>query len=175
MPHVNFIALENKIEAVIVEKCQDITAENADNELPTLVKFAAGLSGIDVNELVGEKLAENAADVIANTLTAPIISIVSVILAFIILYFGSRILMTLIFAITATVADGGVVGFINKFLGFIFSALMMVIVCWCLTALFDFIVHTPALEGVSWAKDFTGGYIYEFFRTFSPIDLLLSF
>ena len=168
-------SLENKIESVILEKCQDVTVENASDSLPTVVKFAAGLSGIDIEALVGDNTAENAAKVISESLTAPIISIVSSILAFILLYFGVRLALSLLLSFVAKMADDGVVGFANRLLGFCFSIVMMFVVCWCLTAVFDFVVHLPALEEVSWANEFTGGYVYSFFRNVSPIDLLLSF
>ncbi len=165
--------LSNKIETYLVEKCSHITAESVSEELPTLLKLAAGLCGINVEE----ELATTGTVVerLTDTLVSPVVAIISTIIAFVFLYILSKIALTLLFHMINTMCDGGITGALNKALGVVFCTSVGFIVCWCLTALSDFVFNIPALSSTAWVTEFTGWPIYSFFKSISPIDLLLSF
>ena len=167
--------LSNKIEAVLEKECSEIVAETAEEQLPTIFKFAAGLADVDVEKVAAEDTSGNIIGAISEALTKPIVSIISAIIAFILLYFVSKILISIFFKIVAKTAEHGFVGVLNKILGFVFGAAFMFVVCWGLVAVFDLVVHLPALAETAWAADFSGGYIFNFFKEFGPLDLLLSF
>ena len=50
--------ITNQISGYLLEKCADITAENASEKLPTLLKIAAGIAGVDVGAIEGNTSAE---------------------------------------------------------------------------------------------------------------------
>lgn len=154
--------LANQIESYINEHCS-----NADSELPTLVKFAAGLTGINIE-------GATVADVI-HTLTNPVVELISVVLTFVLLFFISKLLLTLLFKLLDSVFNSSVLAIPNKILGCVLNTFCGAIVAWCATIAFDFIIHLPMLEGQAWATEFSGGILYEFFLNFSPAELLLSF
>lgn len=167
--------ITNKFRSVLVEKCASFTAGVAAEELPTIVKLAAGLCGIDIGELTAGVATESIADTIADALTTPVVTILSGIIAFVILYFVSKILLGIAVSIINAIVDNGFVGVLNRILGCVFGVALAMVVAWALTAVTDFAIHLPALAEVAWVKEFTGGFIYNFFKNVSPIDLILSF
>ncbi len=154
--------LANHIEGYLLKNCADPGAE-----LPTLIKLAASLVGVD---LEGKTIREIVIDI-----TAPAVSLVSVILTFIIVYFVARLLLALVFLILNKVFDSSALVVPNKIAGCILNTLMGAIAAWGFAFIFNFIIHLPAFEGQEWVASFTAGPIFEFFVRLSPIELLLSF
>ena len=165
--------VSNKIETYILEKCSNITAANVSEELPTLLKLAAGLCGVNIEEEING--AESVVETLVHSLVDPVITICSTIIAFILLYIASKIVLSFVVHIIDSVCDGGIVGAVNKILGVVFCTAIGFIACWCVVALSDFIFNIPAIADTAWAKEFTGWPIFNFFKSISPIDLLLSF
>ena len=162
--------IANYVSEFVYENCENITADNAAEELPTLLKISATIFNIDVADIT--KGSGNAVlDAIVENLTAPVINIISIIIAFVLVYILASILFSLLLALINAIFSKGIFGVFNRILGFVFTGSVALIVSWALTALFEFTIHLPVFEGV----EFNGGFIYNFFNTYSPIELLLSF
>ncbi len=162
----------NYVSDFLYENCGDITADNANEELPTLLKFAAGMLDIDISEAAGE------GDVIANlvdVLIDPVIKIISSIFAFFALYILLKILLSLAFWVINILLSGGMLGFVNKLFGVVFSTLVAIMLAWGIAVVLEFVFHTPAIAQNPTIADFDGGFIYSFFNKYNPIELLLSF
>ena len=166
--------ITNQISSFLADKCADITAETADKDLPTLLKFAAGAVGIDVGALQGSN-SEEYIESLVDALATPAVHIVAVIISFFVLYFVVKILLNLLISLLNKILDGGLFGVVNKTLGCIFNTLLALIVAWAFTSLFEYVIALPFLAETSFAESFTGGFIYKLFKSMSPIDLLLSF
>jgi uncharacterized membrane protein required for colicin V production len=166
--------ITNQISSFLVDKCSDITAETADKELPTLLKFAAGAVGIDVTALQGSN-PEEYIESLVDALAVPAVHIVAVIVSFFILYFVVKILLNLLISVLNKILDGGLFGVVNKTLGCIFNTLLALIVAWAFTSVFEYFISLPFLAEQAWTESFTGGFVYKLFKSISPIDLLLSF
>lgn len=164
----------NKISAHLYQYCPDITQATVEDELPTLLKIAAAVFGIDVNSLSTEDSHEFIQTVVAN-LAEPVVNVISMIFAFFALFFLSKLLITIAFLIINKFFDKGILGVPNKILGCVFCTLFAFTVSWLFTMLFDFVIHTNAFANVSWAYGFEGGIVYRLFKELSPIELLLSF
>ena len=153
--------------------CGDVTAENAGETLPTVLKLAAGLFGIDVSEAASR--GENVIDSLTSTLTAPVVDIISTVLSFVALL----IICTLIFSVVLWLVDLlfriGPVSIVNKVVGVLFSGAFAFLISWALASLFAFVLDTSLLEGVAWAENFEGGFFYRFLNQYNPLDLILSF
>lgn len=164
--------LTNQISDYLVEKFDDASADTGEIETPTVLKLAAAVLDIDI-----EGIDTNAdyADALVEKLAVPVIHAIAVVISFILLYVVSRLLLSIIFKILNSAFDGGAVGVLNRLLGCVLSTVMSVLIAWLATSLFDFITHIPSISSAAWISEFDGGYIYEFFKNFSPIDLLLSF
>ena len=166
--------ITNEIAGYLAKKCADITAQNANQKLPTLLKYAAGKSGIDVASLTGENSQQYIQSLVDN-LASPAIHIIAVIISFVALFFLAKLLYSLLVSMVNSTLDHGVVGTLNRTLGCIFTTFFAFVIAWGLTTIFGCIVNLPAVAKTEWGSEFTGGYIYRFFKSFTPIDLLLSF
>lgn len=168
--------IANQMEEYILENCEDITAENINEELPTVLKIAAGIFDIDVNELAsGASDSESIVNEIADSLISPAIHVISTIITFIILYFLTGIVLSILISILNSIIDVGVVGVFNRVLGGIFSTAFAIIIAWGLTSIFTYVINLPALASTEWVREFEGGFIYDLFNNLNPIELILSF
>ena len=61
-------AISHKLSAILIEKYSGITAANAASDLPTLVKIAAGICGIDIQQIATEADGVSVIEAIANRL-----------------------------------------------------------------------------------------------------------
>lgn len=166
--------ITNQISDYITEKCSDITSENANEKLPTLLKFSATIVGLDVTEIAAGDT-ESFITELVRQISEPATHMVSVIISFFAIYFISKILLGIAVAIINKIFNGGVFGALNRILGFIFSTAFAFIIAWALSSLFGYIINLPAFSDVEWMRGFDGGFVYKFFKSISPIDILLSF
>jgi len=165
----------NQLSTFLTDKCSEfITTQNIE-ELPTLIKFAAYLAGINLEELVSDAGQANLVETIVTAIADPFLNLICTVIGFVLAYFAAKILLTIAFAIINSIVDNGVVGVANKILGCIFTTVLAASVVWGLCAISDLILHLPFIYETDFAKEFTGGFIYMFFKNVSPIDLLLSF
>ena len=162
----------NQIRDYLLNNCPTITPETASEELPTLLKFAASVMNIDVEEKLSSV---DTVSAIVETLADPVIHLISVIVTFILIYFVAKLVYSLVLSALSSMFNDGVLGFPNKILGCVFTLFLAVVVSWVFVILFDFAINSSILADAVWVKDFEGGVIYRFFAKNSPIDLLLSF
>ena len=163
------------VSSHLYESASFITAENAAEELPTLIKISATLSGVDIEQLVHGTSGEELIERVVSELATPVINIVAVIISFIALYIIGRIVAFLLVALVNAFFSKGALGVFNKTLGCIFSTLFSIIIAWALAVMIGLVFHMPAMESNRLIKDFDGGIIYTFFNTYNPMELLLSF
>ncbi len=168
-------AISNKLSDALVEKYADITAETASESLPTLIKFAASLCGVDIAGVASTADGISVIEAIVASVTDPVVQIVATITGFVIVYFVAKILLGILIAFINTVLNRGVTGTVNKILGAVFTGLLAFAACWALTAVLEFLLNIPLIANMRWVENFSGGFIYRFFKSFTPLDLLLSF
>jgi uncharacterized membrane protein required for colicin V production len=168
-------AISNKVSGILVEKYADITAETASAELPTLIKFAASMCGVDISTVASAAEGNNIIVSIVDTVTHPVVEIVSTIAGFIIVYFVAKILLGILLHLINELFDSGIAGTANKILGAVFTFLLAFCVAWAFTAFSEFFLNIPLIAKANWVSNFEGGILYKFFRLFTPLDLLLSF
>ena len=166
--------ITNQISEYLIEKCSHITASNVGEELPTLLKIAAGFAGIDVSSIQVDGTADFISQLV-DKLAYPTIHLIAVIISFFAVYFLSKLVLGILLSIINHVFDVGVFGIMNRVLGFLFSTSIAFITAWLLTTAFGYVISLPAFADSSWVSSFDGGFIYKFFKGLSPIDLLLSF
>ena len=165
----------NKLAEFLTEKCGELTAENALEELPTLIKVAAALAGVNIENLATEAGQAELVNSIIDAVTEPVLNIISVIIAYLVLHIVVSIILTIIFAIINAMVEGGFVGFVNSLLGSLILTFLAATIVWGICAISDLVLNLPILQEQPWVAEFTGGFIYNFFKSLNPIDLLLSF
>ena len=166
--------ITNQLSKILADRCGDITAATANEKLPLLLKLAAGAVGVDVTTLEGQTSGEFIVQVVEK-LAVPTIHLIAVIISFIVLNLIAKILLNLLFILINMLFKAGLLGFVNKTLGFVVNTAFAFLVAWGLTAVFAYFISLPGLVDLSWAANFKGGFLYQFFKGINPIDLLLSF
>ncbi len=163
--------LANQIKTYLYNHCPNITPETASEELPSALKFAATSLGVDVSSLPSENTISAIVDALAN----PVVHFISVIITFIALYFIAKLVYTLLISLLSTFFDKGFLTVPNKVLGSVFNALAAVVIAWFVAIAFDFVIHLPALSGITWLSGFEGGFVYNLLNRLNPMDILLGF
>ena len=152
------------IEEYLIANCGNITAENALNSLPTLLKLFAFISGVelgsDLENMTGADIISN----LAEKLGAAVGNAVAVAVTYLGLFIILSLLLGVVLSVFNKIFSSGVLGVINKILGLIFG-LSIGVVLSCLIA--------SIVSNVS--PDFLGGFVYDFFKTFNPLSFILSF
>ena len=166
--------ITNQIADYLTEKCADINPTNAEDKLPTLLKIGASIVGVDVSALKPDTTGEFIS-VLVKRLASPVVGLISTIIAFFALYFLSKIVLSIVVKLLNSIFTGGVLGALNKTVGCIFGLCFSFITAWLLTCVFSYIVNFPIIANTEWGSSFTGGYIYRFLESITPIELLLSF
>ena len=169
--------ISNYVKDFLYANCGGITSATVNDDLPTLLKIAASLFEININEVANNAQgAGNAVlDAIVDHLTSPVISVIADIISFVVLYFVSKLVLSLAFWFINIVFESGVFGFFNKTLGIVFGTAVAIIVAWALVAVLEFVFHSTLLHDLEMFRDFEGAFLYKFFSTYNPIELLLSF
>ena len=168
-------AISHKLRDILIEKYANITATTANRELPTLVKVAASLCGVDIQQVATVSDGASVIEAVANAVAAPVVSLISLVFGFIIAYIVAKIVLKFVLMVINTLVNNGIAGVINKTLGCVFTLFLAFVVGWGLTCISEFVFNIPAIASMSGVDEFTGGTVYRFFRTFTPLDLLLSF
>ncbi len=166
--------ITNQISSFLIEKCGHITAQNVGEELPTILKIAAGFAGIDIAS-IGQDSTSEFIPQLVDKLAYPTIHLISVVISFFAVYFLSKIVIGILLSIISHAFDSGLLGVMNKALGLLFDTSIAFVSAWVLTSVFGYVISLPAFADTPWIASFDGGVVYKFFKGLSPIDLLLSF
>ncbi len=169
--------ITNYVSDYLYENCGGLDDGSVGDELPTLLKMAAGISGIDVEQVASDAKDGGRAviDALADVLTDPVINMISVVIAFVLIYIASKIALGLLLRLINHSLRRGVLGWVNKTVGSLFGLLLSIIICWGAVALLEFVFHSPLFAENSTFSEFDGVFLYGFFKDFNPIELLLSF
>ncbi len=161
--------ITNYIYVFLSRNCPELNAENILEELPTVLKMAAGISGIDVEELAAEYAGVDIIYEITDKLSSPVIELFSLIISFVLVYFIVKLLITLILVLLDLIFSDGIFGAMNKVLGGVSGTILAVAAAWAIAVFVEFLFHINS-DGME-----NAGYLYTIFNTYSPIELLLSF
>ncbi len=166
--------ITNQLSEYLAEKCPDVTADTAKDELPTVLKFAAHLVDVDIDNIEGNTSADVISEIV-DKLALPVVHLIALILSFILIYLLSKIALSILIKILNGIFETGIISVVNRVFGLIFGAAFAFVIAWVLVVAFGYITNIPALADIEWIKNFNGGYLYDFFKKMSPLDLLLSF
>ena len=168
-------AISNRLSEILIEKYSEITAETASESLPTLIKIAAGICGVDIEGIAAGADGISVIEAVVDAVTSPVVHIIGIIFGFVIAYFIAKLVVNFVMIFINSFVNKGVAGKVNKALGCVFSVFFAFVIGWAFTSISEFIFNIPAIASIDWVQNFNGGAIYRFFRTFTPLDLLLSF
>ena len=164
----------NYIKEFLYTNCQNITAQNVKEELPTMLKIAAATFNVDVDQ-VAANATGSITDALVDKLTSPVIGVISIVISFVVLLIVLNIALSVMILIVRAMFNNGVLGFFNKGLGLLFGFALAFVATWAIAVGIDFVIHLPTMAENAWVQSFNGGAIYRFFNEYNPIELLLSF
>jgi uncharacterized membrane protein required for colicin V production len=162
--------VSNQIADYLDDKIEE--SETGELDIPTLLLVAAEIADVELPETVDTK---EFANEIADTVAGPVIHLLASIVSFIVLYFVLKIVLGILLKMLNAFFDRGVAGALNRTLGVVFSLLLSIATAYLFVSVFEFVRNMPIFESVAWLSDFDGGFLYNFFGSLNPIDLLLSF
>lgn len=166
--------ITNYIKDFMYEHCTDLSPDSVVTEIPTLLKMAGAAFNVNV---VADPTAttDQMLNKVIGELTMPTVNLIAMIISFVLLYFLCMFIISIgIFVVNSYVSDG-VVGKINRIMGFVLAFLLALLVAWLLAGFIDFFFHLGIFDNSELIRGFKGGWIYRLLVNFSPIELLLSF
>ena len=164
--------ISTQLAEILKDKYSEITASTS-NELPTLVKLAASVADIDLEAIASED--GEYVNALISRITDPAVGIISVVVSFIAVFIISFLVATVVLFALDKLISNGIGGFVNKLAGGALAFVFAFTVVWCFVGALEFVFAFPNIAETDIARNFTGGQVYRFFKSFSPFDLLLSF
>ncbi len=161
--------ITNYINGLLIENCPDLNIESVANELPLILKIAAAMYGINIEEIVAENAGRDIIAELTVTLSEPVVNILSVVISFVVIFVISIALIAVVLAILERIFSEGIFGLINRIVGGVAGAVLSLAIAWIIALLAELIFQIKAIGAE------TPGFLYDFFNTYNPIDLLLSF
>ena len=155
-------AISHKLSDILIEKYANITAANASRDLPTLVKIAASICGVDIQQIATASDGATVIESIADAVTAPVVEVISIIFGFVIALFISKLLLRFALILINSIVNTGVAGTVNRTLGCVLTIFLAFIVGWGFTSICEFVKNIPAIASMTGIADFTGGPVYNF-------------
>ena len=166
--------ITNYIKDFMYDHCSNLNPDNVLSEIPTLLKLAGAVSDKDFSAFEGLTTDEIIGNVISG-FTVPFANIVSIIVAFVILFFVGKLLIMLgIFAVNRF-CEGGILAKVNKTMGFVLAGFLSILAAWAFVSVMEFFFHLPLFDQSAVVQNFNGGLLYRLFNSISPIEILLSF
>ena len=163
----------NGIRDFLYEKCSEFMLGGTSDDIPTLIKAAAALAGVELGPFEGGN--SDVLAVLAEEIALPIVNIIAVVISFVLLLIIGRLILALVFAIVNKLFDIGALKVLNKILGCVACVFFAVFTAWGVVALFDFVIGFPSIAETEVVQSFTGGFVYKIFKQLSPLELLFSF
>ena len=168
-------AISHKISEILIEEYAEITAANANESLPTLIKLAAIMCGVDIKGVASSAEGVSVIEAVVDSVTTPMVDMISIIFGFIAVYFLAKFLFSFGLVFVNSIVSRGVVGGVNRALGSVFGLFFAFVIGWAFTSVLEFLLNIPVIASANWVENFSGGPVYNFFKSFTPLDLLLSF
>lgn len=166
--------VSNYIKDFIYTNCANLSHNNLSSEVPTLLKIAGAAFNVDLNALDAPST-DLLLDNVVLKLTNPTVCLIGIIVAFVILLFVGRLLISLGIYLVNSYCRGGVIAIVNKSMGFVLAGLLSFLCAWAFVSVAEFFFHLPIFDGSAAIRDFNGGFLYKLLLSISPLELLLSF
>lgn len=167
--------ITREISEVIREKYYSVNTSVTVGSLPNIIRILSVVSGVEIDSLPSGTESSSVIDNVVDTLTSPLVNVIGTVLGFIVVYFISKIFFKLFISFVDRIVKGGIMGTVNSALGCVLTLFLSFVVAWAVTSASEFVFSLPNVASAKWVEGFSGGPVYRFFRTFSPLDLLLSF
>jgi uncharacterized membrane protein required for colicin V production len=151
--------IEGEIFKYLTENCPEISAINAAESLPLILTLCVKIFGVQVENITTDAIITE----LSAQIAAPTGRFVAMVITYVAMFIVFKLILSLLLAILGGVVTAGPLSVIDKLLGFVFMVAVSFVVC-CIVA--NIISY--------FATDFSGGFVYEFFKNLNPLALILS-
>ena len=165
--------LYNWISGILYDNLINLPPNATAADLPMLVQVVASFCGVDMSGFVGGDEAVISAWV--SQLALPLVGLAAIVISFILLLIISGIVLSIVLAILNTILEAGVLKVVNRVIGCVVCVFFAVFTARSIISLFDYAIALPQLAESNAVKNFTGGFIYNLFKQYTPFELLLNF
>ena len=158
------------IRSSITNYATEFVKINSPDRIPTVIKIAAIISGRD------EFINSGSNAVVAVTeLAAPLVTLISSVLAFLLLLLLAKICFFALVSVANQFISVGIIGVINKAMGVIACGIFSLFIVWIMVFIIDMIFHTQTFSEINLIASYKPGPIFKAMQGISPLELLLSF
>ena len=173
--------LVGKIRELLVsalgEDAATASAERLADGLPSVLQGVLHLFGVDIDRISASAEAAGGSllDGFAARIAEPTAAILGAVVAFVCLYFLTRLLLRLIVHLVSAIFSIPGLSFVNKLLGFAFGVFFALLTAWVLTTALAFFFELLQANGIAFFADFAidKTYIAKYFYGLKPLELLL--
>ena len=167
-----FDLTSEKLNGLILDKL------NSGSDLSVYLQSWIGefdiFTGLNIDESFDPSFSLEVSTLVNRFIIDPIISGVSVIISFLLLYLVFRIALYLTFYLFVRFTNKGMIGVVNKVFGFVVAFVVIFSFNCFLARLTNRIISIDTIKNAAWAHGFEGGRVFTFFKEMSPLDLLLN-
>ncbi len=151
----------------------ELTAENASDNTPVVIRFLANLMGVDINEVAGNADGD-IAGALADSLASPVAHAVSSVIAFIVIYILARVLLWLCVLLVDGIFSAPGLSIVNSVLGAIFGIAVGLMFAWLCALVINSVA--PLLDGKDFFKDYSleNTYVLKRLCGFDPLEYILN-
>ena len=104
----------------------------------------------------------------------PAVNAVSSTLAFALLFYFFKIIISFILSLVSRIFDEGLIGMINRALGFALAGVIALLIAMCFASLTDYLIMQGLLSDFQLISDFSGGPLYKLLVFLSPLRMIFT-
>lgn len=163
----------NWISGILYDKFINLPPNATAEDLPALIQIASSLCGVDMSNFAGGGEAVISAWV--AELALPLVGLIAIVISFILLLIISGVVLSIVLAILNKILEAGVLKVVNRVIGCVVCVFFAIFTARSIISLFDYAIALPQLAETNAVKNFTGGFMYNLFKQYTPFELLLNF
>ena len=163
----------NWVSGILYDSFVNLPPESTADELPVFAKLLASFCRVDLSDFsLGEEAVIT--DLVAK-LSIPTVKLIIFAIAFVLLLLVSTLALAIVLTILNNILEAGVLKVVNRVIGCVACAFFAVFTARSMISVFDYAIALPQLAETNAVKNFTGGFIYNLFKQYTPVELLLNF
>ena len=163
----------NWVSGILYNSFANLPPESTAEDLPVLAKLLSSFCGVDLSAFSpGEEAIIT--DLVAK-LSLPIASLIVLAIAFVLLLIVSALALAIVLAVLNNIFEAGVLKVVNRVIGCVACVFFAVFTARSMISVFDYAIALPQLAETNAVKNFTGGFMYNLFKQYTPMELLLNF
>ena len=172
----------DEIRSILVKalgaNASSASATELAEELPLVMRGLLYLFGVDVSDRAAQIDAQggNALTRFAESIAAPVASIIGILLTFVVAYFVFRLFLRVIVYVVNGIFSLPGLRLVNKILGVVAGVFFAAVMAWVLTTVLGYVFGLLADSGVAFFGDFDvkTTWIAQYFYQLKPLEIIFS-